>query len=274
MSVMLKLLLAVISLSAYGACDFKSHIKHVNSLSGSATVVLKELGLLNNPRLRGISIFNPIAKSDFKGRIYPGGVFLSSSSIADFGGGMLIYDESRELRKVLSPISSIHAIEIKTRNLTPWDVQEGVLKEMSFLLEGCESAISSLRIKTKNLEQKILSQIKNRPSVVFYLGEIKNNRRPELVIVQDGVVKWLVQNNKIITYPSDLSYVSWSAKIINSLPISTLHVGIKDSGREMIKTFKKDGQNITLTYPGALVSGLTQLEAIDYLFRLMESHAN
>lgn len=251
------------SFQAY-ACDFKSDVKSVVSLSGPATVLLKEMGLLLHPKFQGISVFHPIGEKEFSGKIYPGGVFFSQSSLSSLSGSVVFYDESRELNRVFAPLSSVVSREIKTRNLTPHEAVEKTLFTLEGFLQGCESQISNVQKKVKNLEEKILLRVPQNLSVVFYLGEFKGDRAPELVIAQDGIVKWLVQKKKIKTYPSELAYVNWSARIMNALPKKTMHVGVKDSARDLIKEIKKSPRGMTLIYPGSLVPGLSQLEAFLY----------
>ena len=117
--------------------------------------------------------------------------------------------------------------------------------------------------------QKILSAIqieilKRLPiglSVVFYLGNFIGGRAPEMVMVNDGVVKWLIEEKKITTYPTELAYVNWSARILKSFPATTMHVAVKDSGRNGEQQIKRSSAGMTLVYPGSLVPGLSQLEA-------------
>ena len=74
------------------------------------TVLLREVGLLNDPALQGISVFNPIPEKDFKKTRYPGGVFLSRTTLKEFHQSIVFYDEGRELNKLLS-LSSLVARE-------------------------------------------------------------------------------------------------------------------------------------------------------------------
>jgi hypothetical protein len=79
--------------------------------------------------------------------------------------------------------------------------------------------------------------------------------------VNDGVVKKLIKENKIKTYPSELSYVNWSSKIMDTLSKDFIHLGIEDSGSKLMKEIKRSSMKMTLIYPGALVPGFSQLEA-------------
>src|SRR5665647_1139567 len=138
MRIGLNLLFFFFSFNLFAQCDFKSHISKVYSLSGSITVALKELQLLNNPKLKGISVFNPIGKNQFKGAFLPGGVFLSHTSFNEFAGGVVFFDESRELAKTLMPFSSIQGVEFKTRGLEPLQVVDESIRILSPFLQNCE----------------------------------------------------------------------------------------------------------------------------------------
>lgn len=234
------------------------------SLSGPATVLFKELGLLSE--LKGISVFNPISKKEFTGPVYPGGIFLSQSTLSDFKNKTVFFDESRELAKILRS-QNIRAVEVRTRNLSPTESVHRTLKEIIPLIQNCEAEVAAIEKKRVALENKIMNSISLKKEMFFFLGEIKQERLPEMILANDGVVKWLREKNKISTYPTDLAYVNWSAKILmGSTTGKTLMVGLNDPGRETTKEVKKSGNKINLFYPGSLVPGLTQLEAFAYLF--------
>lgn len=260
-------LIFLLTSPVFAVCDFKPHVSKVISLAGSSTVVLKELGLLNHKKVQGISLFNPISSDEYSGKTYPGGIFLSRDTMKEFSGAVVFYDEARELRKVFDSYSSIEGREVKTRNLNPDEAVRATLKIIDPYLQGCEEKVSSLQQKVKKLMDEILEKIPENFTVVFYLGEFRSERLPETVMAHDGVVKWLKEKQKIKTYPSTLAYVSWSAKIMNELPKETLHVALKDNGREGIKEIKRSSRKMTLIYPGVLVPGVTQLEAFLFLIR-------
>lgn len=254
--------LVFLSFNLQAACKFKADVKKVISLAGSSTVILKELGLL--AKVQGISVFNPIGPHEFSGKVYPGGIFLSHGSLSELENSVVFYDESRDLKKVLSSRSNIRAFEIRTRNLIPAEAVKVTLTALAPHLQNCEEQIKAVNLKVSALEEKLLTKLPATTNVVFYLGELRNHQAPEFVMVNDGVVKWLNEKKKIKTYPTTLAYVNWSSKLMRELPEDTLHVGIKDSGREMKKEIKKSSRKMTLIYPGSLVPGVTQLEAFLY----------
>ncbi len=229
------------------------------------TVALKHLGLLKSTKLKGISVFNPITNDEFKGRRFPGGVFISQSVFSEFSGGVVFYDESRELSRIMDPMSSIQSLQIKTRGLIPRDVTFYLVKELAPFVENCEKELAAFVELTKQEELKLISRFTKPLFVVYFLGEYRQGKPPEMLIVNDGIVKWLIENGKIKTYPSPLAYVNWSAKVMKTLPDSTIRIVVKDSAEGMNKLKKKEKDHIKFIYPGALVPGISQLEAWNYL---------
>jgi hypothetical protein len=131
-------------------------------------------------------------------------------------------------------------------------------------LQNCD-----VKVVSQKLEQKLNSLKKMIPAkstLVFFLGGIIHNRLPELLMVNDGVVKWMIDQKLIKSYPSPLSYVNWSARILLEMPNETIRVGLKDSGSEMTQKVEKHPTHTNLTFPGALIPGSGQVEAMIYLF--------
>lgn len=257
MRIFLKIFFVLFASSAFADCSFRKEVS-VISLSGTTTVLFKHLGLLED--LKGISVFNPVSEEDYKGKVYPGGIFLSHKTLDEFKGHYIFFDESRELEKIFKS-KNLKTEEIITRNQTPTETIHSSLKKIIPLVEGCEKEIASIEALRISLENKIMNAIPLKKNVLFFLGEIKTGRLPEMVMANDGVVKWLREKGKISTYPSDLAYVNWSSKIMRDLSHMT-KLGILDPARENKKEFV--GSN--LSYPGSLVPGLSQLEAFAFLF--------
>jgi hypothetical protein len=250
--------LLFLSGEALAACRFKDELKKVYSLSGPLTVALKEIGLLRDPKLRGISIFNPVGLTEFSGTIVPGGIFLSREAMDELKGAVVFFDEGRELARTL-PKGSVQFI---TRGLTPPQVVERSIEVLRNHTQDCEKEFAIFSNRTQELAKKVLDLMRRAPRAVFFLGEIKNRRPPEMVIANDGIVKWLKDQTRLTTYPSDLGYVTWSMKLLQELHKDTLRVGIIDSGRvgEM-KVQRLDKNSFNLRAPGSLVPGITQLKA-------------
>lgn len=248
-------------------CEFKNEVKKLISLSGPVTVILHELKLLTHPIVKGISVFHPFNEKDFQGKVYPGGIFLSHSVLEEFQNSVVFYDESKELGRLLSSHKKILPVEIKTRNLLPLASINKTLEGLKPFLSDCEKEIQTIVGEASAIQQNIIQNAKKKLSMIFYLGELRNNKRPELVIVNDGIVKLLIEQGKISSYPTDLAYVNWSSRLMREMPKDTLHIGIKDSGRDKTIKIKRSSQEMTLYYPGSLIPGLTQLRAFQYLFK-------
>jgi hypothetical protein len=265
MKIFLSLFIFTFSIQALAECRFNQNASVV-SLSGSSTVLFKELGLLKD--LKGISIFNPVQESEYSGKVYPGGIFLSQSVLSEFKSSTVIYDESRELSKILGSYR-INKIQIITRNKTPTETIHETLKLIIPLTVDCQKQIEKIELKRVNLEKRILESLPLKKKILFFLGEVKGERYPEMIMANDGVVKWLKENKKIETYPTELAYVNWSAKIMQDLK-GMLIVGLTDPGRKNSKSFKQTELKVNISYPGILVPGLSQLEGMTYLFESLK----
>jgi len=257
MRIFLSAFIFLFASSAFADCTFRKDVS-VISLSGTTTVLFKHLGLLED--LKGISVFNPVTEEEYKGKVYPGGIFLSHKTLDEFKGSYVFFDESRELEKIFKT-KNLKTIEVFTRNQTPTETIHTALKQIIPLIEDCEKETAKIEALRISLENKIMNAIPQKKNILFFLGEIKTSRIPEMVMANDGVVKWLREKGKISTYPSDLAYVNWSSRIMQDLSHMT-KIGIVDPARGDKKKFV--GQN--LFYPGSLVPGLSQLEAFAYLF--------
>ncbi len=248
------------------ACDFRPEVKSVYSLSGPVSLAFRDLGLLKSTKLKGVSVFHPIEKEKFSGTYLPGGVFLSHDTVKSLAGSLIFYDESRELGRILKRYPSIKSIEIKTRSLNPLEVILLMEKELASYVWACDLNSMSSRMVTRLSELKKI--IPKKKTIFFFLGPIQSGRLPELLMVQDGVVKWMLDQKLITTYPSPLAYVNWSSKILNTFQKDILKVGIVDSGSRMQKERKISQAGINLTFPGSLIPGFGQVEAMIYLFSL------
>jgi hypothetical protein len=258
---MIALLINFLIFSSWG-CEFSSD-KKIYSFSGPVTQALEELNLLDKHQLKGISVFHPIAAQKFKGKRFAGGVMLSPASLSELSGGVVFYDESQQLRRMFNQYPTVKSVEVSTRNLTPLQVDESVQKILMPYLSKCSRIISEQR---KKQLVKLRNLIPHSKTFLFFLGEIKGERVPEMLMVNDGVVKWMLDEKLITSYPSELAYVNWSAKILQSMSSESFQIGLRDSAGQMTKSFAQKGKIINLTFPGALVPGKGQVDAMIYLF--------
>jgi hypothetical protein len=229
----------------------------VYSLSGPLTEILDEWNLLQAPELKGVTIFYPMPEN-YKGERIPGGNFLSPAKLDEMKNAIVFFDESQGLRKLFRA-RNIPAIEIKTRNKTPGEVAETISAILQRFVVDCDSV--EILSKVRKLEEKIAVRMKNKPSIIFFLGKVGKEKLPEFVIANDGLVLWLKKKNLISGYPSELAYVNWSGSIIESLKGHSLFLGVID---ENISSVTGDRKRANLVYPGALIPGIRQLEAWNY----------
>lgn len=262
---MIALILNVlIFISSGQACDFKSQEKSFYSLSAPVTDVFQRLGLLKKSSLKAVSIFHPIRESDFSGQILPGGVFLSSEKLQQLRGGIVFYDESFDLKKMFKLHPTITAVEIKTRGLTPLEVILEVENKLSPFLKNCHW--SQIKEEMRARLNKLSNLMKMRPYLLFFLGHPQGLKWPGTLMLNDGVVKWMLDNKMIQSFPSTLSYVQWSSKMMGQVPKDHLKLGLKDSGRSFEIKIEKVAEGYQLTYPGALSPGFGQVDSLLYFF--------
>jgi hypothetical protein len=253
---MLILLSFFLQLSLWASCELKDPNKKLVSLSGPVTVLFRELGILS--KLEGISVFHPVSSKAFRGVVYPGGIFLSSKALQELKGKVVFFDESRELKKILVSEKKIRQLEMKTRGLLPHEVSQEVVKIVSPFLKNCEKDLRGFVALTLKKENAIVASLRAPMEVIFFVGD--------LVIVQDGMVRFLSEKQMIKTYPSTLAYVSWSAKIMNQLKLYK-KIHLKDSANSLVQGFEKNADGgWTATYPGILIPGFSQVEGFAYLF--------
>jgi len=261
----------LISFLVQAECRFSSSRK-IYSLSGPVTVALKDMNLLQAPELAGISVFHPVKKEHFKGELISGGTQLSPRLLFKMKDAIVFYDQSLELKKIFKNLD-LKTIEIISRNLSPLEVNKLVIQKLEKYLVGCESKKVSFLKSGNEIAGEILSLVPINFHAVFFLGALKKNKFPDHVMVNDGVVKWLLENKKMTSYPSPLAYIPWSMKLLNNLPKKTLYMGVEDTSKKFSYQVEKlDHRRLNLYFPGALVPGKAQLEAWLYLFKKLKEH--
>jgi hypothetical protein len=207
------------------ACQIK---QETVSLSGTVTSLLYELELLDDPRLKGISLFHPIEKNLFKGKRYPGGVMIAQKTLKELQGKTIFFDESSELAKRLKNAGLTKLVEVKTRGLDPFESTENTLRRLEPYLSNCPTEVLRVRLWAANEKQYLLSRKKLRHPLFFFLGEIKGEKLPELMMVHDGPVLFWTRNDRIHTLKSDLPYVRWGEKWRKGLSEQAAFVGLAE----------------------------------------------
>lgn len=247
-------------------CELKKDIQ-IYSLSSPITMLLEELELLNKKQVLGISVFHPVKK--FQGQKLAGGIFLSNQLFENSKGLIVFYDESQELNKKLSRISNINSLEIKTRELGAFSATKLSIQKLRPFLIGCELKLKSLEGKIVDIKKQV-SNTKLKHEYLFYLNPfISKNKKPSLVIVNDGFVKSLIQFSKLKTYPSRLGYVNWSSKIMKKIGEDAVHIGVSDSLNDKISRSKLTDKVWNIDFRGALSPGIRQVYFMQELLKVL-----
>ena len=228
------------------------------SLSGPVTGLLKELDLLNSPKLKAISLFHPVG--DVKIEKLGGGLFLAQKTLDKFKDSTFYFDESRELSERLKKIKN--KTEVITRSETPFVITKWSLEKLKDNLIGCEMKIKSLENWIEAEEKWHKLQPASKETIFFFLGAITLDRWPEYLIVRDGFVLSFIQNKKVKTFESDLAYVRWGEKWKKSLKGERL-IGIAEA--ESARVEKLASGIFNFYYPGALTPGIYQIKFMRYL---------
>ena len=232
-------------------------------LSGPVTYLLEELDLINDSKLLAVTSMVHLNK-DFKGKRIMGGVFLAPQKLQPLKAEAIFFDQSKELEKRLASYQEFKSIEIKTRNLDPFETTSKLLEKISPYLNNCQKRVVKLRKKLEKIKQTLVkSQKKFR--MIFYLGKI-GNKKPDMIIVNDGFVKFMKEQLKLESYPSDLAYVSWSSKVMNQLK-GFWHIGLHDSQAAELIISKIDKHNINSSFRGVFTPGITQVYYLEALLK-------
>ena len=247
---------------ASGACGFKVGAKIV-SLSGPITMLIEELGLIKDPGLFAISTLHPI-KETLKIKKIAGGLFLSSKTLKSFKDKIVFIDQSRELEQNIRKhkVKKLHVVS--TRLDSSIKVVEDNVRLLKKYLSQCDLKIKKLGQYLKSVRKKLDSLQESNRTYLFYLGAISKSKMPPLIMVNDGVVKDLI-DNKVKTYPSELAYVSWSEKVINGFSGPVIHFGLVDSKLDKIEKNLITGNEFNLKFRGLLIPGIRQVRFLDQL---------
>lgn len=244
-------------------------------LSGPATHYLESLQLLKAP-VKAISVFAGV--NHFKGDILSGGLFLSAARLKKYKRPLIIFDQSREQRLDLSrSFNSTQLIEIETKDQGPVEVLKGVELKLDNFLINCEKEKKIFEQKIELMKNTVKTSSSFDHPIVFFLGEIKKGEKlPPMIMANDGFVKWLKQEKKILTYPTTLSYVSWSEKVLNNWEESlgkgrqVYFVGLSSKGSELkIAEVENSPQRklFNITGPRLLTPGLAQMDFTLFLIK-------
>ncbi|MBY0517370.1 MAG: hypothetical protein K2P81_10700 [Bacteriovoracaceae bacterium] len=260
------LLILISSFTAYAKCQLNEEII---SLSAPVTGVLQEMDLLQDKNLKGISVFHPVLKNDYKGERLGGGVFLAQKVLKGFSHKTLFYDESGEVTRRLKNASLKKIIEVKTRSLDPFEVTTNVLQILENYTRDCATEILRVKLWVASEKEELLKLKTFRHPLYFFLGRIKNQKLPELMMVNDGPVLFWKRHRKIKTFESNLAYVRWGEKWRKSLTSKDVMVGIVEAkAGEKFHLEKGEARFWNVVDVGALTPGPAQ---IHFMHRFAET---
>lgn len=256
------LFISLISIHNIAACELKNDIV---SLSNPMTTLLEELNLLHSGKVKAISSFHK-TKNPFKADILTGGIFLSKAKLKKLGRSVIFFDASKEFEDSLKSSDVKSYVKIKTIGEDPFTVTQKLISKIVPYLKDCEDEVKSLNKKLFTIKAQLIKRLKGSSrKVVFFLGHCKK-KLPELVIVEDGFVKFLKDEKLIKTYPSKLSYVTWSKKILNELKGYQYYCVDTEASKYQFKVNKKD--HISISFGDAFNPGLSQVYFLEKLASL------
>lgn len=259
-------LLLILSSSLHAkACELN---KKIVSLSGPLTTLLEELTLLKSKNLLAVSSLTPLSSNSIVQTV-SGGMFISNKVLDKYSMATFFYDKSFELTKTIKRSSITAFNELETIGMSPFEVVNYLIKEISPYLNGCESKISKLNKELKVRKKRIKSKLVGK-KLIFFLGEIDSRKKlPELVIANDGFSKFLISNSIIESYPSSLAYLSWSKKIINRLQSQKYtFIGISQTTGAEDKVVYIDQKYLNIYMTGGLIPGLKQIKLLESISNL------
>ncbi len=254
------------------ACEFNTP-QPVLSLSGPISHLLKRLDLLGHPQVKAISIFHGIGASDFKGDRLGGGVFLSGDYLKKFSSPLVFIDESMELRKNLEH-QKLLPIEIKTRNLDPFQAYKISLEKLAPYLKGCEKKITNMELYVADQMKRSRSFTKLKGTFIFYLGELRGVGRPPNLIMVDNFVLWFKNKILLETYPTKLNYAPWSEKVMKILlKGKVIEIGLinKETKDNLLVVQTLSKTKINLIHPSLLIPGIAQIDLLQPLWEKLSS---
>lgn len=240
------------------SCELKEDIV---SLSGPMTLMIEELDLLSDSRLKAISIFHPIEDIQMtKATILAGGLFLTKKALAPYRQNIFFYDKSRALKKTLKSSGLAKMIEIDSRQKDPYIFSWELVETLGPFLKGCDNNISQLKKKLvpiKRIKEKFYK-------VIFFMSNIsRSGKLPKLVISNDTFVSFLKKNIKeFSTYESDLHYAPWSAKKMKGHQDYKL-IGLSESKTNEILIKTIDENKFNMSMRGITVPGIRHVKFLE-----------
>ena len=244
------------------------------NLSGAMSLTMRTLGLMNDPNLKAVSRYfvNEEEAKSFEVDLLMGGIFLSPKTIEKYKDHFFIIDKSQELEKQMAS-KKVGGQVVRTRGLTPIEVIHRTLNLVREISIGCESNIQAVKTDLNYRIKKLKKIDWSHQQIVFFLGNLKN-KLPLKVMVNDGFVKYLVDNFQLRTYPTTAAYSGWSQKKLNELKKSNAYmIGMipldkSRSSRISFTEIKKNQWNAEGRF--ILIPGFGQLAFLEELAKIVK----
>ena len=249
------------NLNVFG-CELK---KNSVVLSAPIVYLLEELDLLKDPKLKAITSFSKVGAH--KAEVLGGGIFLSKQTLKKYKKNTFVLDKSFELEKTLSRAKISNFIIYETLNETPFQAVEKGLSIVRQLSERCDQKINQLKTKISKIQNKLKNLPKRK--AIFFLGAIeKDGTLPPQIIGRDGFVLYLIENDLIDTYKSDLAYISWSQKELNKYRDDFLFIGLLDRENIQLDQYKISNKRYNLYFDGVFSPGIKQVYFLNFLSKI------
>lgn len=247
------------------ACSLKKGHSFI-SISGPVTHLLEELNLLEDPALKAISAFHPVKNEKVKK--IAGGIFISPKTLSRFDSPVVFFDSSRELKKVLGQSGVNAKVEVDTRGKEPFAASEVALAALEPHLKECSKNLEDLRAQLKKIKTSLMKTSLPAKDFIFYLGSFKKEQKPpELVMVNDGFVKFLKDNKEMKTYPGSLAYLPWSQRILAKMD-RPIFIGVQEARGKDLEIERVEKNIYNIGFQGVLTPGIRQ---VFFLKKLLDS---
>ncbi len=252
----------IFSFQSFSKCKLN---RDIVSLSGPLSFYLLELGLIDDPKLRAVSLYHDFLHKKFKGRWIGGGIYLSPKEFKKISGEYEIFlDESLEMKKRIDKLKKkVPAVRsaqwIKTRGKSAL----AIVDELNFLIkentDGCDEKIAIIKKKISETLTRLMN-FKFLPMThLFYLGVVKDFKNKKIMVANDLFLVNLKKNISFKSYPTSLEYLSPSSKILKSMQGKSIVFGLNSNKKKKFEFINSKKNIYNMFSFGLLSPGLSQI---------------
>jgi len=263
----------LVSVNVFSKCKLT---RDIVSLSGPVSFYLLELDLINDPKLRAVSLYHDFLHDKYKGRWIGGGIYLSTKEFKKISGEYEIFlDESLEMRKRIEKlkkkIPSVRSAQwIKTRGKSAL----AIVDELNFLIkkntQGCEEKIGEIKRKISDTLTRLMNFKFLPMKHLFYLGVVKNFQNKKIMVANDLFLVNLKKNSSFQYYPTSLEYLSPSSKTLKAMEEESIVFGLNSNKKEKFEYISNKKNIYNIFSYGLLAPGLSQIYFISELLDFYE----